>query len=160
MWIVMIFGAVFAAIALLLLAVTAQSAAQTKRITARLEAIRSALPSMRQAFKPMDFRITHTFSSIPWLNRLLLKVNLAPQLELLLRQADMHLNVGKLVALSLLLGLGSGYLVDLRTHAVFLGACFAVAAGACPLFYVLRARRRRFDRIRMRSKRRRRARRT
>jgi tight adherence protein B len=149
MWIVMVFGVIFAAIALLLLAVTAQNAARTKRVTARLESIRSALPSMRQALKPMDFRIAHTFSSIPWLNRLLQKVNLAPQLELLLRQAGMQWTVGRLAALSLLLGLGSGYLVDLRTHAAFLGACFAVAAGACPLLYVLRARRRRFDRIRM-----------
>jgi tight adherence protein B len=48
----------------------------------------------------------------------------------------------------LLAGLGCGYLVDLRTHAVFLSLCVVVVAGACPILYVMQKRKSRFDRIR------------
>lgn len=148
MWMAAVFGAIFAAIVLLLFAFTAGSAARTKRTVDRLEAIRLGLPEPPAPRKSLDVRLVDTFSALPWLDRLLHRVDIAPHLQLLLRQADLKWTVGKVVLLSLLFGLGFGYLVFLRTGALFLGVCMAVAAGACPLLYVLHKRRRRFDRIR------------
>ena len=149
MWMATVFAAIFAAIVLLLFAATAESAERKKRTAGRLEAIRLAIPEQSMPQQPLDVRLSEMFSTLPWLDRLLHRVNIAPALRLLLRQADLKWTVGRLLLLSLLLGLGLAYLVDLRTHAPLLALCIAVAAGACPIFYVLHKRQRRFDRIRM-----------
>jgi tight adherence protein B len=146
--IITVFVALFAAIVLLLFAFTAGSAEQSKRTANRLEAIQRGRPERDLPQTPLDVKIVDTFSTLPWLDRLLHKVNLAPQMRLLLRQADLKWTVGRLTLLCLLTGLGSGYLVDLRTHAVFLSLCVVVAAGACPILYVMQKRKSRFDRIR------------
>jgi tight adherence protein B len=96
----------------------------------------------------VDIRVVETFSALPWLDRLLHRFNIAAELRLLLRQADLKWTVGRLVMLSLLSGLGVGYLVHLRTHAFVLSFLIGVAAGTGPLLYVLHVRQRRFDRIR------------
>jgi tight adherence protein B len=148
MWIAVIFAAIFTAIALLAFAITAGKAARTKQTTARLKEIQLNLPHEAAPEKPVEFRITESFSTLPWLDKLLKKVNLAPELRLLLRQADLKWTVGRLILLCLLLGLCSGYLVYMRTGAVLLALLIVGAAGACPIFYVLHMRQRRFDRIR------------
>ena len=81
--------------------------------------------------------MARAFSTLPWLDRLLRKVNLAPRLQLLLRQADLKWTVGRLVLLTLLSGLGCWYLVDLRTHVFLLATLIGGVAGVCPLLYVL-----------------------
>src|SRR5271157_2152903 len=111
-----VFAAIFAAVALLLFAATGAGAAQTKRTVDRLQAIQRRRPESDAPQTPLDVRVVDTFSSLPWLDRLLHKVNLAPKLRLLLRQADLKWTVGKLVLMCLLAGLGCGYLVYLRTH--------------------------------------------
>ena len=133
---------------LVLLAATAGSASQTKRTVERLEAIRPGGSQRESQPTPLDVRVVENFSSLPWLDRLLQRVNLAPKLRLLLRQADLKWTVGRLVLLCLLTGIAIGYLVDLRTHAILLSFCFALAAGASPLLYVLQKRQRRFERLR------------
>jgi len=144
-----VFAAIFAAVVLLLLAVTGAGAAQTKRTVDRLQAIQRRRPERDMPQTPLDVRVEDTFSSLPWLDQLLHKVNLAPQLRLLLRQADLKWNVGKLVLLCLLTGLGCGYLVYLRTHAVILAVGIVAFTGAIPFFYVLQKRKARFDRLRL-----------
>jgi tight adherence protein B len=148
MWISIIFGAIFGSVVLWLFALTAGRAAVAKRTSARLEAIRLQLPEEGPLQKSLDVRLVETFSAVPWLDRLLQRINVAPQLRLLLRQADLKWTVGKLVLLSVFFGVGLGYLVDLRTGAVFLALLIGVAAAACPLLYVLHVRQRRFDRLR------------
>lgn len=143
-----IFAAIFAAIVLLLLAATAGRASQTKRTVDRLEAIRPGRLERDVQPSPLDVRVLEPLSTLPWLDRLLQKVDLAPKLRLLLRQADLKWTVGRLVVICLLAGLGVGYLVYLRAHAPLLALLFAVTAGACPVLYVLQVRQRRFDRIR------------
>lgn len=148
MWMIIVFAAIFLAIVLLLLGFTSANAAQEKRTAERLQAIRLGNPDLVAPEQPVDIRLVETFSALPWLNRWLEAANLGPQLKLLLRQADLKWTVGRLVLISLFLGLCSGYLVEIRTHAPFLALAIAVVAGACPLFYVLQMRSRRFDRIR------------
>ena len=148
MWIGAIFVTIFAAIVLLLFSLTADSAARAKKTSARLDALRLGVPQLEKPDKPVDIRIADTFSSVPWFNRLLRRLDIAPRLGLMLRQADLSWTVGKLVLLCLFFGLGSGYLVKLRSDANPLAACIAVAAGSLPMLYVYRMRRRRFDRIR------------
>src|ERR1017187_5967469 len=110
--IITVFVAIFAAIVLLLFAFTAGSAEQSKRTVDRLEAIQRRRSERDIPQTPLDVRVEDTFSTVPWLDRLLHKVNLAPQMRLLLRQADLKWTVGRLTLLCLLAGLGSGYLVN------------------------------------------------
>ena len=119
-----------------------------KKTSARLDAIRLGVPQLSAPEKPVDIRIKESFSAIPWLDRLLQRMNFGPRLSLLLRQADLKWTVGKMVMLSIFVGLAAGYLVDLRSGAVVLALLIAILAGSCPLMYILRSRRRRFDRIR------------
>ncbi len=148
MWIIVIFGAIFLAVALLLYAVTAQSADREKKTTARLDAIRQGIPQDAAPNQPIDIRVADTFSNVPWLNWLLHTLDIAPRLGTLLRQADVNWTVGRLLLSCLLLGLGGGYLVYLRTDAFLISAVIAVFCGSIPIMYVLRMRSRRFDRIR------------
>jgi tight adherence protein B len=148
MWLLIVFTAIFAAIVLLLFGVTAGRAAVAKRTADRLEAIRSAPVALSGQQGPLDLRISEPLSGLPWLDRWLQGMNLAPRLQLMLRQADLKWTVGRLVLLSLLCGLGVGYLVDLRTHAHLFALGITVLAGAGPLLYVRHVRQRRFDRIR------------
>src|SRR5579863_5314000 len=120
MWVIIIFAAIFAAVALLLFGFTADTADREKKTSARMEAIRLGIPQDSQPEKPVDIRVADTFSNVPWLNYLLHSMNIAPRLGTLLRQADLNWTVGRLLLMCLLLGLGGGYLVQLRTGAFML----------------------------------------
>lgn len=148
MWIIIIFGAIFASIALLLFGFTADTAEREKKTSARLEAIRLGITPDSPAEQPVDIRVSDTFSNVPWLNWLLHTLDIAPRLGNLLRQANLNWTVGRLLLMCVLLGAVAGYLVELRTEAFPLALCFAVFGGSIPILYVLRMRRARFDRIR------------
>lgn len=148
MWILLVFGAIFAAIALLLLAVTAGAAARAKQTTARLEEIGARIAAAEPEAKPIDVRLPEVFSALPWLDGLLRKADVGPRLRLLLRQADMPWTAGRLLLLCTLLGLAFFFLVNLRTRAAALSLLLGLAASSLPIFYVLHRRKRRFDRIR------------
>jgi tight adherence protein B len=148
MWTATVFGLIFGSVTLLLFALTSGQSAAKKQAAHRLETIRLALVQQDPSAQSVDVRLHETFSTLPWLDRYLQRANLGPKLRLLLQQADLHWTVGRLLLMCMMTGLGLGYLVYWRTGAAVLSLFMTVAAGACPIFFVLNKRTRRFDRIR------------
>src|SRR5579863_4876765 len=60
-----------------------------------------------------DVRKAVKYSAIPWMNRLLQKIELAPRLRMLIYQADMKWTVGQLILMCLACGVLPFYLAML-----------------------------------------------
>jgi tight adherence protein B len=103
----LIFVGVFAVAALLLYASGSGAAQKAKQVQATLD---SALATESQEARDqfVNLRKNDQFSAIPWINKRLGKLELGPQLQALIHQADLKWTAGKLLSLS--------------------GACFAVPA--------------------------------
>jgi tight adherence protein B len=137
------FIGVFVALSLVLFA-AGMGAARTEQTKANLE---TALASNRVSAGhagDVDFRKEEVFSNIPWLNRWLLKMEVAPRLRAVLRQADLNWTAG-----GLLLGMAAclivpTYLVYLRTGQVLFGILCGVLCAYAPIGYVLHRRSKRF----------------
>jgi tight adherence protein B len=143
----LVFVVIFAAVALLLIAFAAASDKQSKQTLSRLENIRLGPPSLAEE-APLDImRREDVLSSIPWLDKYLQKLDIAPRLRLLLYQADLTWTAGKLMLTSVFAGVICGYLVDLRTDSVLLAFFFMIFAGGAPFLYVFKKRAQRFDRL-------------
>ena len=94
---ILIFVGVFTVIALPVIAIG--SSRKTKQVLATLDsALATETPSAREQI--VNLRKDSTLSSIPWLNRRLLKFQLAPYLHRLLKQADVKWSTGKLLLIS------------------------------------------------------------
>ena len=147
MWtIVLVFGMFFGAVVLVLLTVTASRAKETKQTLSRLEKV--AAPQSAHAEESLSLRREERLSGLPWLDELLRKADFSDRLKLLLYQADFKWTVGKLLSASAALACICGYLIYLRTGAPLLGLLTGALAGFAPYLYVLRARGKRFDRMR------------
>jgi tight adherence protein B len=136
---VLVFIAVFVVSALLLTASGTGASQRDKKVLASLEA---ALASDRpdQHDQIVDIRKAELLSSIPWINRLLLKGQLAPRLHSLLYQAGVKWTADGLIILSFVLFGISGYLVYLRTDVAILSLLVGLLVGSAPLAYVLAKR--------------------
>jgi tight adherence protein B len=151
MLILVMFLAIFATAALLLLVISSASGAKTKQQTlSRLDAIRMGPQSPLTDEEPVEIRRQDNLSNIEWLDKLLQQVDLAPKLQLLLYQAGMNWTIGRLLISSLVGALVASYLVYLRTHAVLLTLMFAALGGFLPFGYVLRMRSKRFYKMKER----------
>src|SRR4051812_45499363 len=113
MLIALVFAAFFVATTLVLFSIGAPRARELKESRTRLEVVRSIQP-LAEA-EAVSLRRTESLSGIPWLHRLLLKLQLADALRRLLQQADVRWTVGRLVLLAATAGLAVGVLVYLRT---------------------------------------------
>ena len=81
---------VFAVIALLLVASGAGASQRTKETLARLESTLAAGGNANSSDEIVDLRKQELFSAVPWLNRWLLKLEVAPRLRVLLFQANLR----------------------------------------------------------------------
>ncbi|MGB6743182.1 MAG: type II secretion system F family protein [Terracidiphilus sp.] len=94
---ILIFVGVFTVIAVPVIAIG--SSRKTKQVLATLDsALATETPSAREQI--VNLRKDSTLSSIPWLNRRLLKFQLGPYLHGLLKQADVKWSTGKLLLIS------------------------------------------------------------
>jgi tight adherence protein B len=141
---VLVFLSVFVVIALLLIAGGTGASQQAKQTIANLDA---ALASgKRQSLDQMvDIRKDELLSAIPWINRWLLKIELAPRLRTLLYQSGLKWTAGGLLLLSAACFAIPGYLVYLRTGAAILGVLVGLLLGFTPLFFVRFKRGKRFN---------------
>jgi len=145
MLILIMFVAIFATAALLLMVISSASGAKTKQQTlSRLDAIRMGPQNPMAEEESFEVRRDDALSRIEWLDNLLRKVDIAPKLQLLLYQAGLTWTIGRLLGMSLITSFVAGYLVYLRTGAIFLMLVFMGLAGALPFIYVLRKRSSRF----------------
>lgn len=144
--IILVFLGVFAVVALLLVASGTGASQQTKRTLVVLDAALST-ENKKTSDPIVDVRKEELLSAVPLINRLLLKIELAPRLRHLLYQANLKWTAGGLILMSVALFLIPSYLVHLETGAGLLAFVIGLFAGLVPLGYVLFMRRRRFNKF-------------
>jgi len=142
--IVLVFVSVFIVLAMLMFASGAGASQRAKQTLAHLE---SALATTSAATRDqiVDVRKSELLSAVPMINRWLLKLEVAPRLRILLYQANLKWTAGGLLLMSATCFVIFGYLVYLRTGAIFFGLAIGLVVGSAPTFFVLRKRQERFD---------------
>ena len=142
----LVFLSVFAVIVLITTASGVGASQQTKQALALLDS--ATMPSRSKADDEIfDIRRNELLSAIPWLNRWLVKMDVAPRLRVLLSQADLKWTVGGLVLMSAACGVFAGYAVYWRTGAGPLALLVSAAAASVPFLYVRWKRGKRFSRF-------------
>lgn len=141
---VLVFVSVFVVLAMVLFASGAGASQRTKRTLAHLE---SALvtSSKQSRDQIVDLRKDELLSAVPLINRLLLKMELAPRLRILLYQANLKWTAGGLILMSMVSFVVIGYLIYLRTGVIWFGLGIGGLAGAAPIAFVLHRRTSRFN---------------
>jgi tight adherence protein B len=143
----LVFVGVFAVFALVLVASGVGASQRTKETLARLESTLAAGGKSNSKDEVVDLRKEELFSAVPWLNRWLLRLEVAPRLRVLLYQANLKWTVGGVILMSLTCLLIPAYLIYLRTGAIVLALLIGVLLGGIPFFYVLSKRKQRFARF-------------
>jgi tight adherence protein B len=144
---IVVFVGVFAVFALLLIASGTGASQRTKETLARLESTLAAGGKANPTDEIVDLRKQELFSALPWLNRWLLRLEIAPRLRTLLYQANLKWTVGVVLLMSLACFLIPAYLVYLRTGTIILALLAGLLLGGAPIFYVLAKRKQRFGRF-------------
>lgn len=143
---VLVFLGVFAVCALLLVASGTGASQQTKKVLAALE---SALATDRTEVQEqlVDVRKHELLSAVPWINRWLMKLEVAPRLRLLLYQANLKWTAGGLLLVSAAVAFIPGYLVYLRTGQAIFSFLLGLALGSSPIMFVIYKRSLRFNKF-------------
>ncbi|HUE01668.1 MAG TPA: type II secretion system F family protein [Bryobacteraceae bacterium] len=140
--VLVVFVAVFL-IALLLLSVVGWERSKQKQMTVtRIESVVTVTPDI--AVDTLDLRKHEHLSRIPWLDRLLARVNIFPRLHLLLYQADLKWTVGTLMLIAVACGMAGGLALYWRIGAGWLAMLAGLGAGTIPFIYVFHKRAQRF----------------
>ena len=138
-----VFTGVFLVVALLLTAMGTGASQQMKQTLERLDTI--LLSTTKAGDEVIDIRRQELLSTIPWLNRLLQRIDLFPRLRLLLYQADLNWTVGGLLLMSVFCWVVVGNLFYWRTHENIFSNLLGLAATMTPIFYVRYKRSLRFN---------------
>ena len=143
---VLIFLSVFAVLVLLMIASGIGASQQTKKV---LAALNSVLATAKQESRDavVDLRKEELLSAVPWINRWLLSVELAPYLRTLLYQANLKWTAGGLLVMCIVSFAIPGYLIYLRTGAALLAVLIGLLLGFAPFAFVLQKRKQRFDKF-------------
>jgi tight adherence protein B len=143
---VLVFASVYVVIALLLVAKGTGASQRAKQVLANLEA---ALASGRTSAMDqiVDLRRDELFSAIPWINRWLLKIELAPRLRTLLYQANLKWTTSVLLLLSVTCFVIPAYLVYMRTGVIALAVLIGLFMSIAPLGFVFYKRSQRFTKF-------------
>jgi len=143
---VLVFLSVFVVIALVLTASGTGASQQAKQVIANLDA---ALASGRMESRDqiVDIRKDEMLSAIPWINRWLLKMELAPRVRTLLYQAGLKWTAGGLILMSTACFAIPAYLAYLRSGAVIFALLIGLLFGFAPLAFVFYKRGQRFNQI-------------
>ena len=122
------FLGVFSVVALVLVAIGSKASEQAKQVHASLD---SALATDRQEDRDalINLRKTEQFSAIPWLNKKLDKIELAPRIQSLLYQADLKWSTGGMIAGCGLCFAVPAYLVYLRLDSILMALPVGLLAG-------------------------------
>lgn len=143
---VLVFFGVFIIAVLLLAASKVGAPNQTERAISTLHAA-LATSGQKSGDQVVDIRKEELLSTVPWLNRWLLKQDIAPRLRLLLYQADLKWTAGSLLLMCLGCFAIPAYLIYLRTGALFFSLLMGLALSVVPFVYVLHKRTQRFDKF-------------
>ncbi len=134
----------FAVVALLITASGTGASQQAKQVLATLDsALATDTPENRDQL--LDLRKNERLSGIPWLNRSLLKFELAPKLHNLLHQADLKWTAGGMLAGCGVCFAVPALLVDMRFDSLLLAVLLGLLTGAAPFGFALFKRSKRFN---------------
>jgi len=142
----MIAALVFIGVFTLIAVPIAGSALANSRSRQALATLDSAIKAESQEIRQqnLNLRKDENLSSIPWLNRKLKRLELAPFLRRMLSQADLNWSAGRLLVLSLALFIIPCYAVY-QYYGLILAALGAgLILGLMPLGFVMLKRRKRF----------------
>ncbi|GGA61285.1 hypothetical protein GCM10011507_10950 [Edaphobacter acidisoli] len=143
---VLVFVGIFIIAALLLIASNVGTPNQAERTISTLHAA-LATADFKTTDQIVDVRKQELLSSVPWLNRLLLKQDIAPRLRLLLYQADLKWTAGTLILMCIACFAIPAYLIYLRTGTVLFSLLMGLALSVMPFVFVLHKRTARFDKF-------------
>lgn len=144
--VILVFLGVFLISALLMVASGAGATSSTKRALTVLHAALSASDT-KSPDPIVDVRKQELFSALPTMNRLLLKLEIAPRLRQLLYQADLRWTAGTLILMSLTAFVIPAYLVHWRTGSIVFGLLVGIILGSAPILFVLFKRNKRFGKF-------------
>ena len=139
---VVAFIGVFAIIALPLMA--AAPSQNSKQALAQLDAVLKSETKQVVSKQSLNLRKDEQLSSIPWLNKKLLSIELAPYLRKMLSQADLNWSPGRLLIMTLTLGLLPPYIIYTTMGSYLLALISGVVLGLLPIAWVFLKRARRF----------------
>lgn len=139
---VIVFVSVFLIAALLITASGAGASERLKQTLSRLDALLTVQAVTKD--EQVNVQKEELLSSIPFLNRLLLRLEIAPQLRRLLYQANLKWTPGGFLLVSATMWVFSAYLFYLKTGAFLFSLLFALLPAGVPLFYVRLKRAKRF----------------
>lgn len=144
--VILVFVGVFVLVALPLGYWAVGSGQRKKQTVAALDsALAGVLPS--ESDQHLDVRKSAQFSSIGWLDHVLVRLELGPRLDTMLRQANLRCSVGQLVGGSAAIALVSTYVVNLRLDNLLVSFGLGAALALLPTFWVSWRRQKRFDRF-------------
>jgi tight adherence protein B len=143
---IIVFFAVFALAALLMSASRTDASKQSEQT---MNVLQAALATTRTSAldQIVDIRKEELLSALPWLNRWLLKLEIAPRIRTLLLQANLKWTAGGLLLMCALCFAVPAYLIYLRTGVVIVALLLGLLLGAAPFVYVLYMRGKRFDKF-------------
>jgi tight adherence protein B len=143
MIIILVFAGVFAVAALLLIASGTGAAQKAKQVQATLD---SALATESQEMRDqiVNLRKNEQFSAIPWINNRLGKLELGPQLQALIHQADLQWTAGSLLLMCGVSFALPALLVHWKTGSWLFGLLAGLVIGFAPIGFVLFKRSKRF----------------
>jgi tight adherence protein B len=142
----LVFSSVFVVAGLLLTATRTSASQQTEQTLNVLQAA-LATSKLASADTAVDVRKEELLSAVPWLNRWLLKLEVAPRLRMLLYQADLKWTAGSLLLMSILCFMIPAYLIYLRTGTLTFSLLIGLLLGAAPFIYMFHKRTQRFDKF-------------
>ena len=144
--VVLVFSGVFSVFTLLLFASGAAVSKETKQTMINLESVLAASPSA--SHDPIvNLRKDELLSAIPWINRWLLKIELAPRLHRLLYQANLKWTAGGLMLMSATCFVIPAYLLYRRSGVLIFSMLIGVLLGGAPFAFVLFKRSQRFKKF-------------
>jgi tight adherence protein B len=86
-------------------------------------------------------------SEIPWMNRMLVRLQAAMQLKRVLDQADLHITVTRLVMFSLMAGILAALAASMLTVSILIIAIIGLVGASIPFIHVFWMRKKRFDKF-------------
>lgn len=134
--IIVVFLAAFLVVALLMTAAGSSASEQDKRMRARLDSVLAVSAKQGNSDLLVDVRKSELMSVIPWLDRLLVRLEIAPRLRRLLYQADLKWTVGGLLLMCAACFALSAGVIYLRTGTFLFALLVGLAIGALPFGYV------------------------
>jgi tight adherence protein B len=140
---VLVFLSAFLIFALVLIGSGVGNSQQTKKVLATLN-LALANAGSKGHDQMIDVRKNELLSTIPWINRWLLKLELAPRLRNLLNQANLKWTAGTLILMSAVCCVIPAYLIYLRTGTITFSLLIGLLLGGAPFAFVLNKRNQRF----------------